>query len=157
MIFIIKVTTNKEEKALEMIHDRVVNKNLEVYSIVRPHGLRGYIILEAADRDSAEEAAFNLPYVKGIIGKTVSYEEIKNILKPITRTCRNKYCKKKFKQKRDFQAVCTFDCGIAYTKQLREKKEKEKGIDRRRKLKAMKEKIKTLRDNKKEHQEWVNK
>ena len=82
MIFIIKVTTNKEEKALEMIHDRVVNKNLEVYSIVRPHGLRGYIILEAADRDSAEEAAFNLPYVKGIIGKTVSYEEIKNMLQP---------------------------------------------------------------------------
>ena len=77
--------------------------------------------------------------------------------KPITRTCRNKYCKKKFKQKRDFQAVCTFDCGIAYTKQLREKKEKEKGIDRRRKLKAMKEKIKTLSDHKKELQVLVNK
>ena len=82
MIFIIKVTTNKEERALEMIQDRAQKKNLQVYSIVRPHGLRGYIILEAADRDSAEEAAFNLPYVKGIIGKTVSYDEIKNMLKP---------------------------------------------------------------------------
>lgn len=82
MIFIIKVTTNKEERALEMISDRVQKKNLNVFSIVRPHGLRGYIILEAADKDSAEEAAFNLPYVKGIIGKTVSYEEIKNMLQP---------------------------------------------------------------------------
>ncbi len=81
-IFIIKVTTNKEEKALEMIHDRALKKNLEVFAIVRPHGLKGYIILEAADRDSAEEAAFNLPYVKGIIGKTVQYEEIKNMLQP---------------------------------------------------------------------------
>jgi transcription termination/antitermination protein NusG len=82
MIFIIKVTTNKEERALEMITDRAEKKNLEVYAVVRPHGLRGYIILEAADRDSAEEAAFNLPYVKGIIGKTVKYEEIKNMLSP---------------------------------------------------------------------------
>jgi len=83
MIFIIKVTTNKEERALEMISDRVQKKNLNVYSIAKPHGLRGYIILEAEDRDSAEEAAFNLPYVKGIIGKTVSYEEIKNMLQPV--------------------------------------------------------------------------
>lgn len=82
MIFIIKVTTNKEERALEMISDRVQKKNLNVFSIVRPHGLRGYIILEASDKDSAEAAAFNLPYVKGIIGKTVSYEEIKNMLQP---------------------------------------------------------------------------
>ena len=82
MIFIIKVTTNKESKALDMIHDRAKKKNLNVYSIVKPHGLRGYIILEAADRESAEEAAFNLPYVKGIIGKTVSYDEIKNMLQP---------------------------------------------------------------------------
>ena len=81
-IFIIKVTTNKEERALEMIEDRAQKKKLSVYAIVRPHGLKGYIILEAADRDSAEESAFNLPYVKGIIGKTVSYEEIKNMLEP---------------------------------------------------------------------------
>ena len=64
MIFIIKVTTNKEDRAVEMIYDRAVKKNLDVYSVIRPHGLRGYIILEVADRDSAEEAAFNLPYVK---------------------------------------------------------------------------------------------
>jgi len=82
MIFIIKVTTNKEDKALEMISDRAVKKQLNVFSLARPHGLKGYVILEAADRDSAEEAAFNLPYVKGIIGKTLTYEEIKNMLEP---------------------------------------------------------------------------
>ena len=82
MIFVIKVTTNKEERALELISDKVYKKNLSVYSLVRPHGLRGYIFLEALDRESAEEAAFNLPYVKGIIGKTLTYEEIKNMLTP---------------------------------------------------------------------------
>jgi len=82
MIFVIKVTTNKEDKAVDMIEERAVKKQLNVFSIVRPHGVKGYIFLEGADRDSAEEAAFNLPYVKGIIGKTVSYEEIKNMMEP---------------------------------------------------------------------------
>jgi len=82
MLFIIKVTTNKEDRALEMISQRAGKKSLNVFSIIRPHGLKGYIILEAADRESAEEAAFNLPYVKGIIGKTVTYEEIRNMIEP---------------------------------------------------------------------------
>ncbi|MEK6906048.1 MAG: transcription elongation factor Spt5 [Nanoarchaeota archaeon] len=82
MIFIIKVTTNKEEKAVDMIADRAEKKNLNVFSVSRPHGLRGYVLLEAEDRESAEESVFNLPYVKGIIGKTISYEEIKNMIYP---------------------------------------------------------------------------
>jgi transcriptional antiterminator NusG len=65
-----------------MIADRVAKKNLNVFSLVRPHGLKGYVILEASDRDSAEEAAYDLPYVKGIIGKTITYGEIKNMLEP---------------------------------------------------------------------------
>jgi transcription termination/antitermination protein NusG len=86
MIFIIKVTTNKEERVIDMIADRVQKKNLNVFSVLRPHGLRGYILLEAEDRESAEEAAFDLPYVKGIIGKTISYEEIKNMIEPSVST-----------------------------------------------------------------------
>ncbi len=82
MIYIIKVTTNKEDKALELISDKIEKKSLNVFSIVRPHGLRGYLILEAADRESAEDAVFNLPYVKGIIGKTVTFEEIKTMVQP---------------------------------------------------------------------------
>ena len=82
MIFIIKVTTNKEERAVDMIAERAQKKQLNVYAVSRPHGLRGYVLLEAEDRESAEESAFNLPYVKGIIGKTISYKEIENMIKP---------------------------------------------------------------------------
>ena len=65
-----------------MISDRIEKKSLNVFSVSRPHGLRGYILLEAGNRESAEEAVFNLPYVKGIIGKTIGYEEIKNMIEP---------------------------------------------------------------------------
>ena len=82
MIFIIKVQTNKEERAVDMISERAEKKELNVYSVSRPHGLRGYVLLEAEDRESAEESVFNLPYVKGIIGKTIGYEEIKDMIEP---------------------------------------------------------------------------
>jgi transcriptional antiterminator NusG len=80
MIFVVKVTTNKEDQAADMIAERAKKKQLPVYSIIRPHGLRGYILLEAFDHETAEEAVFNLPYVKNIITKTVSYDDIKNLL-----------------------------------------------------------------------------
>ena len=83
VIYVVKVTTNKEEKAIDMIADKVKKKNIDVYAIVRPHGLRGYVLLEAPDRENAEEAVFNLPYVKGIIPKVISYEEIKSMLEPV--------------------------------------------------------------------------
>ena len=86
MIFIIKVTTNKEERVVDMISERAEKKHLSVFSVLRPHGLRGYILMEAEDRESAEEAAFDLPYVKGIIGKTINYEEIKNMVEPSATT-----------------------------------------------------------------------
>ncbi len=82
MIFVVKVTSNKEDKTVEMVSNRAIKKQLNIFSVVKPHGLKGYIILEAIDRETAEEAAFNLPYVKGIIGKTVEYGEIKNMLEP---------------------------------------------------------------------------
>lgn len=82
MIFIIKVTTNKEEKAVDMIAERAEKKGINAYAVLKPHGLRGYVLVEAEDRESAEEAVFNLPYVKGIIGKTIGYDEIKNMVEP---------------------------------------------------------------------------
>jgi len=82
MIFIIKVSANKEDQAVDLIGDRVSKKNLNVYSIARPHGLRGYILLEADTRETVEEACFDLPYVKNMLPNTVEYEEIKNMIEP---------------------------------------------------------------------------
>jgi transcriptional antiterminator NusG len=83
IIFVVKVTTNKEEKALDMIAEKVMKKKINIYSIARPHGLRGYIFLESPDRENAEEAIFNLPYIKGILPKLLSYEDVKTMLEPV--------------------------------------------------------------------------
>ncbi len=84
MIFVVKVTTNKEEQAADLIAARAEKKDLDVFTVVRPHGLRGYIIIEAADHENAEQAVFNLPYVKGFINKPITYAEIETMLQPVT-------------------------------------------------------------------------
>ncbi len=83
MIYIVKVTTNKEEQAIDLIAQRAENKNLNIYSVIKAHGLKGYVLMEAEDRDSAEQAVFNLPYVKGIIPKQIEYAEIENMIEPV--------------------------------------------------------------------------
>lgn len=82
IIFIVKVTTNKEGKSVELIADKVNKKGINIYSVVRPHGLRGYIIIESPDKENAEDAVFNLPYIKGIIPKQISYDEIRTMVEP---------------------------------------------------------------------------
>ena len=83
MIYIVKVTTNKEEQAIDLIAQRAENKNLNVYAVIKANGLKGYVLMEAEDRDSAEQAVFNLPYVKGIIPKQIDYAEIENMIEPV--------------------------------------------------------------------------
>lgn len=82
MIFIVKASANKEDQVVDSISDRVEKKKLNVFAIARPHGLRGYILMEADSRETAEIASFDLPHVKGLLPKTVEFEEIKNMVEP---------------------------------------------------------------------------
>jgi transcriptional antiterminator NusG len=42
-----------------------------------------YVIIEALDTESAEQAAYNLPYVKGIITKSITYKDIEGMMQPV--------------------------------------------------------------------------
>ena len=86
MIFVLKVTTNKEDQTIEVIADQVKKKNLPVKSLVHPHGLRGYIIIEAETRKDAEEAFHNISYAKGLLRKKITFDEMKHMLEPATKT-----------------------------------------------------------------------
>jgi len=82
-IFALKTTANREDQVMDFIIANASKKKLEVYSVVRPHGLRGYIFVEAKDRQSAEESFFGVPYAKGLLPKSVRYEEIEPMLEQV--------------------------------------------------------------------------
>ncbi|MDP3918460.1 MAG: transcription elongation factor Spt5 [Nanoarchaeota archaeon] len=79
-IFALRTTANREDQVVDFVISNVEKKRLPVFSILKAHGMRGYIFIEALNRESAEEAYIGVPYAKGLLGKPVSYEEIEPMI-----------------------------------------------------------------------------
>jgi transcriptional antiterminator NusG len=84
-IFALRTTANREDQVMDFVASNVKKRNLPVFAVIRPHGMRGYIFLEASDRQSAEQAAFNVPYARGILPKEIDYKEIEHMLEQVKR------------------------------------------------------------------------
>ena len=82
-IFALRTTANREDQVADFVSSNVKKKKLEVYSVIRAHGMRGYIFLEAASKSDAEQSAFNVPYARGILPKEIEYSEIEHMLEEV--------------------------------------------------------------------------
>ena len=82
-IYALRTTANREDQVMDFVSSNVGKKKLEVYSIIRAHGMRGYIFVEAASRIDAEQSAFNVPYARGILPKEIDYAEIEHMLEQV--------------------------------------------------------------------------
>lgn len=79
-IFALRTTANREDQVMDFISSNAKKKALEVYSVIRPHGMRGYIFIEAKDRQDAEQSAFKVPYARGLLPNEIKYSEIEHML-----------------------------------------------------------------------------
>ena len=75
-IYALRTTANREDQVMDFVHSNALKKKLEVYSLIRPHGLRGYIFIEAGSRIDAEQAVFRVPYARGIIANEIDHKEM---------------------------------------------------------------------------------
>ena len=82
-IFVLRTTANREDQVMDFIISNAIKKKLEVYSVIRPHGMRGYIFIEAATKTDAEQAAFNIPYARGTLAQPVKYSEIDHMIEQV--------------------------------------------------------------------------
>jgi transcriptional antiterminator NusG len=82
-IYTLRTTANREDQVMDFLTSNASKKKLEVYSVIRPHGMRGYIMVEAATRSDAEQAAFNIPYARGILQGEIKYKEIEHMLEQV--------------------------------------------------------------------------
>ena len=79
-IFTLRTTANREDQVVDFVVSNAQKKELNVYAVIRPHGLRGYVFIEAASREDAEQAYFGVPYARGILPTPVEYQEIEHML-----------------------------------------------------------------------------
>src|SRR3989338_3389786 len=82
-IFALRTTANREDQVMDFVSSNAKKKKLDVYCVIRPHGMRGYIFLEAFSRGDAEQSAFNVPYARGILPKEIDYAEIEHMLEQV--------------------------------------------------------------------------
>jgi transcription termination/antitermination protein NusG len=82
-LFALRVTANREDQVMTFVPSNVSRKKINVYSVIRPHGMRGYIFLEAESRADAEQAAYGVPYARGILPNEINYKEIEHMLEQV--------------------------------------------------------------------------
>ena len=81
-IFIVKTTAGRERQIIDKLMSVIKRKKLSIFSILSPHGVRGYIFLEAMSKDEVNTAIYGIQNIKGIISSDVSYSEIEHFLIP---------------------------------------------------------------------------
>ncbi|MBW2998045.1 transcription elongation factor Spt5 [Candidatus Woesearchaeota archaeon] len=82
-IFALRTTAGREDQVLDFIEGKANKEKLNVYSAFRPHGMKGYIFLEAETRQDAEQCAFNINYAKGILPNDMDYSEVEHLLEQV--------------------------------------------------------------------------
>ena len=82
-IFGLRTTANREDQVMTFIVANAQRKKLPILSVVRPHGLRGYIFIEANTRQDAEQSAFGIPYARGLLPNEIKYNEIEHMLEQV--------------------------------------------------------------------------
>ena len=84
-IFALRTTANREDQVVDFVTANVQKKQLEVYAVIRPHGLRGNVFVEAKSRQEAEEAFKGVPYARGLLPNEIEYKEIEHMLEQVKR------------------------------------------------------------------------
>lgn len=84
-IFAIRTTANREDQVMDFLTSNAEKKGFQVYSIIRAHGMRGYIFVEAGSRSEAEIAVQGVPYARGLLPKEIEYKEIEHMLEQVKR------------------------------------------------------------------------
>jgi transcriptional antiterminator NusG len=82
-IYCLRTTANREDQVMDFVVSNAERKGIGISSVIRPHGLRGYIFVEAPSKSIAEQAAFGIPYARGILPSEIKYSEIEHMLEQV--------------------------------------------------------------------------
>ena len=82
-IFALRTTSNREDQVFDFVTANIEKKGLPVDSVIKAHGMRGYIFVEAENREFAEECYQKVPYARGLLPKPIDYQEIEHMLEHV--------------------------------------------------------------------------
>ncbi|MFW5746302.1 MAG: transcription elongation factor Spt5 [Nanoarchaeota archaeon] len=78
-LFALRTTANRESQVIEFLYSNALQKGHQVYSIVHPHGMRGYVFLEAPSMQDAQQASYGIPYARGVLPQEIAWHEVEHL------------------------------------------------------------------------------
>jgi len=78
-LFIVRTAIGREDQVMDFLASNA-KKIPGVLSLIYPHGMSGYIIIEAESDTVVKQVAFRVPYVRGILTKPVTYTEVEHLI-----------------------------------------------------------------------------
>ena len=83
-LFALRTAANREDQVVDYLISKLERKpESGIIAVVRPHGMRGYIFIEATSQTEAEETLQRVPYSRGLLPKEVNYNEIEHMLEQV--------------------------------------------------------------------------
>lgn len=78
-LFIVRTAIGREDQVMDFLASNA-KKMSGVLSLIYPHGMSGYILVEAESDTVVKHLVFRVPYVRGILQKPVSYDEVEHLI-----------------------------------------------------------------------------
>jgi transcriptional antiterminator NusG len=83
-IYGLRTTANREDQVMDFMGSKLRKEpQSKVFAVIRAHGMRGYVFLEASSRADAEQSTARIPYARGILPQEIAYEEIDHMLEQV--------------------------------------------------------------------------
>lgn len=83
-IYGLRTAANREDQVVDYLISKLQRRpNSGIFAVVRPHGMRGYIFIEADSKGEAEIALQGVPYARGLLSREIPYPEIEHMLEQV--------------------------------------------------------------------------
>ena len=81
-IYALKTTINQEKTVGDMIAHKAKKHKVGVVAVLSPPELRGYVLIEAFDRDALEKLIKGVPHARGLVQGETALSEVEHFLTP---------------------------------------------------------------------------
>ncbi|MBS3139555.1 transcription elongation factor Spt5 [Candidatus Woesearchaeota archaeon] len=82
-IFGLRTAANREDQVVDYLISKLQKRPEGILAVIRPHGMRGYIFVEASTPAEAELALQGVPYARGLLPHEIPYAEIEHMLEQV--------------------------------------------------------------------------
>ena len=82
-IFGLRTAANREDQVVDYLVSKLQKDPKGILAVIRPHGMRGYIFIEATSKSDAEATLQGVPYARGLLPHEIPYPEIEHMLEQV--------------------------------------------------------------------------